>query len=89
MDRIIFSGCMRSISPRARRNPEAQQQFRPTFPNLNGQKTTFDPKQYKERVGLLLMNGVIYTGWASHCDINPTRDGSWDTASPRCNRSAR
>lgn len=41
-----------------------------TFPNLGGH-TTFDPKQYKERVGLLLMNGVIYTGWASHCDINP------------------
>jgi hypothetical protein len=38
-----------------------------TFPNLSGH-TTFDPKQYKERVGLLLMNGVIYTGWASHCD---------------------
>ena len=41
-----------------------------TFPNLSG-NVTFDPKQYKERVGLLLMNGVIYTGWASHCDINP------------------
>jgi hypothetical protein len=41
-----------------------------TFPNLAG-NTTFDPKQYKERVGLLLMNGVIYTGWASHCDIGP------------------
>lgn len=41
-----------------------------TFPNLSGH-TTFDPKQYKERVGLLLMNGVIYTGWASHCDIGP------------------
>ena len=31
----------------------------------------FDPAQYKERAGLLLLNGVIYTGWASHCDINP------------------
>jgi hypothetical protein len=41
-----------------------------TFPNLGGH-TTFDPKQYKERVGLLLANGVIYTGWASHCDITP------------------
>jgi Ig-like domain-containing protein len=41
-----------------------------TFPNLGGH-TTFDPKQYKERVGLLLMNGVIYTGWASHCDFDP------------------
>jgi hypothetical protein len=32
---------------------------------------TFDPKQYAERVGLLLLNGVIYTGWTSHCDIQP------------------
>ncbi|MGA8223196.1 MAG: immunoglobulin domain-containing protein [Candidatus Acidiferrales bacterium] len=38
-----------------------------TFPNTGGH-TTFDPKQYKERTGLLLLNGVIYTGWASHCD---------------------
>ncbi len=34
----------------------------------NGQ-LTFDPKQYKERAGLLLSNGVLYTVWASHCDI--------------------
>jgi outer membrane protein assembly factor BamB len=31
----------------------------------------FDPKQYAERVGLLLLNGVVYTGWTSHCDISP------------------
>jgi hypothetical protein len=31
----------------------------------------FDPGQYKERAALLLLNGVIYTGWASHCDIRP------------------
>jgi hypothetical protein len=30
---------------------------------------SFDPKQYKERAALLLLNGVIYTAWASHCDI--------------------
>lgn len=41
-----------------------------TFPNTGGH-TTFDPKQYKERAGLLLLNGVIYTGWASHCDDGP------------------
>jgi len=41
-----------------------------TFPNLTGQ-VTFDPRQYKERAALLLMNGVIYMSWASHCDINP------------------
>jgi hypothetical protein len=32
---------------------------------------TFDPGQYAERVGLLLMNGSIFMGWTSHCDINP------------------
>jgi hypothetical protein len=32
---------------------------------------TFDPKQYKERAGLLLLNGVVYTSWASHCDTAP------------------
>jgi hypothetical protein len=37
----------------------------------HGANTTFDPKQYKERAGLLLMNGVIYMGWASHCDTVP------------------
>jgi len=31
----------------------------------------FDPKQYKERSGLLLLNGVVYLGWASHCDYPP------------------
>jgi outer membrane protein assembly factor BamB len=36
-----------------------------------GGLTTFDAKQYKARPGLLLMNGVIYIAWASHCDINP------------------
>jgi len=41
-----------------------------TRPVVGGQ-VTFDPMQYKERVGLLLLNGVIYMGWASHCDIDP------------------
>jgi hypothetical protein len=41
-----------------------------TFPMTSG-TTTFDPKQYKERAALLLLNGVIYTTWASHCDDNP------------------
>jgi len=31
----------------------------------------FDPKQYAERAGLLLLNGVIYTAWTSHCDFRP------------------
>ncbi len=31
----------------------------------------FDPKQYEERAALLLLNGVIYTTWTSHCDQDP------------------
>ena len=41
-----------------------------TYPNQSG-TTTFDPKQYKERAALLLLNNVIYTTWASHCDDGP------------------
>jgi hypothetical protein len=32
---------------------------------------TFDPKRYKERPGLLILNGVVYTSWSSHCDAPP------------------
>lgn len=32
---------------------------------------TFDPKQYEERAGLLLLNHVVYLAWASHCDAQP------------------
>jgi hypothetical protein len=42
-----------------------------TGANSSGGQVVFDPKQYKERAALLLLNGVIYTSWASHCDINP------------------
>src|SRR3984957_6088414 len=31
----------------------------------------FDPKKYKDRAGLLLLNHVVYTTWASHCDDRP------------------
>jgi len=46
-------------------------QYPGTGDNSNGGFVVFDPKQYKERSGLLLMNHVIYTAWASHCDIRP------------------
>ena len=41
-----------------------------TYPTSTG-TTTFDPHQYKERPGLLLLNGSVYTMWSSHCDIAP------------------
>jgi hypothetical protein len=42
-----------------------------TGDNSNGTDVVFDPGQYAERSALLLLNGVIYTGWTSHCDIRP------------------
>jgi hypothetical protein len=50
---------------------EIQASYPGTGDNSNGTDVIFDPGQYKERAGLLLMNGVIYTGWASHCDYRP------------------
>ncbi len=42
-----------------------------TGENSTGGKVVFDPGQYAERVGLTLVNGTIYVGWTSHCDIQP------------------
>jgi hypothetical protein len=42
-----------------------------TGDNSSNGKVVFDPMQYEERVGLLLLNGTIYTGWTSHCDARP------------------
>ena len=38
-----------------------------TYPG-SGAENTFDPKVHKERPGLLIFNGVVYTSWGSHCD---------------------
>ena len=38
--------------------------------SVNG-NVSFDAAQYKDRAGLLLLNGVVYTFWSSHCDIRP------------------
>lgn len=40
-------------------------------PGGDGTDVYFDPAQYKERDALLLVNGQIYTFWASHCDNAP------------------
>jgi hypothetical protein len=42
-----------------------------TGDNSSNGNVVFDPGQYAERVALLLLNGVIYTGWTSHCDARP------------------
>jgi hypothetical protein len=42
-----------------------------TGANSSGGQIAFDAKQYNERAALLLLNGVIYTSWGSHCDFNP------------------
>jgi hypothetical protein len=48
---------------------------RATFPgtgaNSHNGLVAFDPKQYKERPGLLLLGRTLYTFWSSHCDIPP------------------
>jgi uncharacterized protein (TIGR03437 family) len=33
-----------------------------------GSIVTLNVKSYKQRPGLLLLNGTVYTGWSSHCD---------------------
>ena len=42
-----------------------------TGDNSTGGYVIFDPKQYKERAGLLLLDHTVYTSWASHCDDRP------------------
>ena len=50
---------------------EITAQYPGTGDGSNGTNVVFNPAQYKERMGLLLMNGTLYTAWASHCDITP------------------
>jgi hypothetical protein len=42
-----------------------------TGDNSSNGSVVFDPKQYKERPGLLQVGGAILTTWSSHCDIRP------------------
>jgi hypothetical protein len=50
---------------------EIQASYPGTGDNSDGTNVVFDPKQYRERAGLLLLNGVVYTTWASHYDLRP------------------
>jgi hypothetical protein len=46
-------------------------QYPGTGEGSSGGYVIFNPAQYAERSGLLLLNGVIYTTWTSHCDDDP------------------
>jgi hypothetical protein len=46
-------------------------QYPGTGAESNGTENIFDPAQYKERAGLLLLNSIVYLAWASHCDRLP------------------
>src|SRR5439155_15933894 len=46
-------------------------QYPGTGDNSQGGFVIFDPGQYAERTGLLLIIHAIYTAWTSHCDIRP------------------
>jgi hypothetical protein len=46
-------------------------QYPGTGDNSSGGFVVFDPAQYKERSGMLLVGGEVYLAWASHCDIRP------------------
>jgi hypothetical protein len=48
-----------------------QASFPGTGDNSSGGNVVFAPGQYAERASLLLLNGVVYTAWTSHCDIRP------------------
>ena len=50
---------------------EIEASYPGTGENASGGKVVFDPGQYAERVGLTAVNGTIYMGWTSHCDIQP------------------
>lgn len=54
--------------------PNSPVTIQATYPGTGNNSTgttSFDPAQYEERAGLLLVNGTVYTAWASHCDDNP------------------
>jgi hypothetical protein len=46
-------------------------QYPGTGDNSSGGFVIFDPSQYKERSGLLLIGNTVYLAWASHCDFRP------------------
>jgi hypothetical protein len=62
----VTTGAELSGSPK-----EIQATYPGTGANSSGGAVVFDPAQYAERAGILLLNGVLYMGWTSHCDEEP------------------
>ena len=62
----VTTGAELSGSPK-----EIQATYPGTGANSSGGNVVFDPAQYAERAGILLLNGVLYMGWTSHCDEEP------------------
>jgi len=52
-------------------SPVAVQATYPGTANNSVGTTSFQPGQYEERAGLLLLGGTVYTAWTSHCDQTP------------------
>jgi hypothetical protein len=50
---------------------EVQATYPGTGAGSSGGTVTFNPGPYKSRPGLLILNGVVYTSWGSHCDAPP------------------
>jgi hypothetical protein len=52
--------------------PGSPVEIRATYPGSadGGSTVVFRPRNYKQRPGLLLLGGVVYTAWSSHCDAD-------------------
>ncbi len=50
---------------------EISGQYPGTGDNSQNGYVIFDPSQYEERAGILLLNGTVYLSWTSHCDQRP------------------
>jgi hypothetical protein len=62
----LASGAERSGSPIV-----VQASYPGNGANSTNGVVAFDPAFYNERAALLVSNGVLYTAWGSHCDIDP------------------
>src|SRR5579863_143265 len=50
---------------------DIQAKYPGTGDNSSGGFVIFDPAQYKERAGLLVIGSTVYLAWVSHCDYRP------------------